>query len=74
MAGDNKSPTAAIRSLVEPIKNTSRNITIDRCHTPIDLADELYSLFGLTTAVALQIIRKHVPIVLKIIQEREWHS
>lgn len=69
-----RGPQGIVKRLVDPIKNSGRNVTTDRYYTSVELAEDLYKDFGLTLVGTLQQNRKHIPEILKKTEGRHVHT
>lgn len=67
-------PNQIVKRLVEPIKNSGRNVTTDRYYTSVELAEDLYKNYGLTMVGTLRSNRRHIPEELKTTKNREKYS
>ena len=64
-------PIDIIIRLAKVIKGSSRNITMDRYYSSIDLADILWHNFKLTMVGNIQSNRNHLPNIIKNTSETE---
>ncbi|KAJ4426216.1 hypothetical protein ANN_27027 [Periplaneta americana] len=71
---ESRSPKSIVKRLATPLKGSGRNITTDRYYTSVELAEELYTDYGLTLVGTMQIKRKHIPEELKTTKNREVYS
>lgn len=56
------SPTAVVQRLCQPIKGTSRNVTVDNWFTSMDLLTSLYTDFKLTLLGTVRKNKKQLPL------------
>ncbi|KAF4527436.1 hypothetical protein B566_EDAN016066 [Ephemera danica] len=71
---EERSPSAVVVRLIDPINNSGRNVTTDRFYTSIDLAEKLWTDHKLTLVGTMMSNRKHIPDILKETQGREVFS
>ncbi|KAJ4429761.1 hypothetical protein ANN_21965 [Periplaneta americana] len=62
---ESRGPKSIVKRLATPLKGSGRNITTDRYYTSVELAEELYTDYGLTLVGTMQTKRKHIPEELK---------
>lgn len=73
-AADHSSSMLVVKCLLEPIRGSGRNVTMDRYYTSVDLAETLYVSHGLTMVGTMHSNRKHIPPELKNWENREEFS
>lgn len=71
---ESRGPRGIVKRLVDPIRNSGRNVTTDRYYTSVELAEDLYKDFGLTLVGTLQQNRKHIPEILRKTEGRHIHT
>ncbi|KAF4519246.1 hypothetical protein B566_EDAN002134 [Ephemera danica] len=69
-----RSPSAIVKRLVEPVEGSGRNVTMDRFYTAVDLAEDLYNQSKLTVVGTLMSNRRHLPKELTTAENRELYS
>ncbi|KAJ4429107.1 hypothetical protein ANN_26108 [Periplaneta americana] len=60
-----RGPKSIVKRLAKPLKDSGSNITTDRYYTSVELAEELYTDYGLTLVGTMQTKCKHIPEELK---------
>ncbi|XP_045456067.1 uncharacterized protein LOC123665880 [Melitaea cinxia] len=68
------SPSEVVKRLVEPIKNSHRNIVMDNWFTSFPLLRDLLNDYGLTALGTLRKNKAEIPPVFTATKDREVHS